>query len=348
MTEEWQPGDLERVPSCPLCGSGDRRPLHVGLRDLVTGVVPGSWDLHTCARCGAAYLDPRPTQHSIGKAYAAYYTHATTDTLDGAPAGIAGKLRRAAANGYINHSMGTDLRPAAPRLGQLVAAVSPWRKRLIRGRTRSTPPPPRRGESRLLDVGCGNGGFLALAARAGWQPYGVEPDPQAARCAREAGVTMLGALLSDVDPSHAGSFDRITLSHVIEHVHDPIDMLRRCRRLLSAQGRLWIDTPNLDAVGHARYGRHWRGLEPPRHLVLFTRDTLVAALHRAGYEHVEWLDPFPAWEQTFAASEDISANRVVSQGVRPQGAELRQAVAQARREVAADASKSEFLTALAW
>ncbi len=117
---------------------------------------------------------------------------------------------------------------------------------------------------------------------AGWTVYGVEPDPVARRMAEAKGIPVWGSI-EDV-PRDAPRFDYITLSHVIEHVHDPIGLLRSCHALLKPGARIYIDTPNIDAIGHARFGRNWRGLEPPRHLVIFGRKSLYLALEKAGFQ----------------------------------------------------------------
>ncbi|MGH7698254.1 MAG: methyltransferase domain-containing protein, partial [Candidatus Dormibacteria bacterium] len=59
--------------------------------------------------------------------------------------------------------------------------------------------------------------------------------------------------------------------------------LQACRMLLKPTGHCWVATPNLCSAGHRRYGRAWRGLEPPRHLVIFTPRSLDLAFARAGF-----------------------------------------------------------------
>jgi hypothetical protein len=73
---------------------------------------------------------------------------------------------------------------------------------------------------------------------------------------------------------------------VIEHVHDPLALLRSCYHLLRPGAGIYIDTPNIDAIGHRIYGRNWRGLETPRHLVLFGRSSLSRALNQAGFRNI--------------------------------------------------------------
>jgi SAM-dependent methyltransferase len=80
------------------------------------------------------------------------------------------------------------------------------------------------------------------------------------------------------------SFDAITLYHVIEHVPDPLDVFSECRRLLKPGGRLVMGTPNSESLGHRTFQRCWRGLEPPRHLQLFSPRTLAGCARRTGLE----------------------------------------------------------------
>ena len=82
------------------------------------------------------------------------------------------------------------------------------------------------------------------------------------------------------------SFAAVTMSHSLEHLHDPVAGLREIRRILQPGGTVWIDTPNLNSTGHKVFGADWRGLEPPRHLVLFTATALNSTLLRAGFDQI--------------------------------------------------------------
>jgi 2-polyprenyl-3-methyl-5-hydroxy-6-metoxy-1,4-benzoquinol methylase len=95
---------------------------------------------------------------------------------------------------------------------------------------------------------------------------GIEPDEEAVRAGNARGVKIVAHHLYELPASFDGTFERIMLSHVIEHVRDPIAMLSRCRQLLAPGGTLWLETLNLSGVGHEERGADWRGLEPPRHL----------------------------------------------------------------------------------
>jgi SAM-dependent methyltransferase len=133
---------------------------------------------------------------------------------------------------------------------------------------------------RLLDYGCGNGGFLAFMRGLGWAVAGYEPDADAAAAARDRYLLEIRGPDGPAFPD--GSFGAITMSHVIEHVPDPIATLRDCARLLEADGQLTIVTPNAASLGHRLTGASWRGLEVPRHLHLFSPATLAECVRRAG------------------------------------------------------------------
>jgi glycosyltransferase involved in cell wall biosynthesis/SAM-dependent methyltransferase len=310
---EWPAGDLERVTSCPVCGGTERQLLYSGLTDRVTFVAPGSWTLWSCGRCGAAYLDPRPTENTIGRAYRSYHTHGEPAPAHHAPPGRIGRFRWALANGYLNERYGYDFAPAS-RLGARLAALLPRRRWLADMRVRHLPRSSER--PRLLDVGCGNGTFLRDMRDAGWDVSGIDPDPGAVASARATGASVEEGLLTP-ETFPAGSFDAVTLSHVVEHLPNPAETLAICRDLLRPGGLIWIATPNLESRGHARFGRDWRGLEPPRHLAIYTSGALTGLLERLGFEVV-------ATPRNYMAEFFFRASAAIATGQDPDDASLRE------------------------
>jgi SAM-dependent methyltransferase len=134
----------------------------------------------------------------------------------------------------------------------------------------------------LLDVGCGNGEFLAFMRGLGWEVAGIEPDPEAAAIAkRQFGVPVL-ASLDEVSMNH-GRYDAITMRHVIEHLPNPIRDLRVCLDLLKPGGMLAVVTPNIKSLAHRRFKASWGALDPPRHLVLFSPEALRHTFESTGF-----------------------------------------------------------------
>lgn len=277
--QPWPRDEQEELGQCALCASPDRTLLHAKLWDNVFNAAPGRWQMWRCESCRSGYLDPRPNEATIGRAYGVYYTH------ENEPEPLArtwrGRFLNGLGNGYRNHRFGTQLSPAYPA-GRFIARCFPPLIFQIAISYRFLPKRDARIERvSVLDIGCGNGTFLDLARDAGWQAFGTDPDPLARRMAAEKGLTVLERIEDWFKRDER--FDFVTLNHVIEHVHDPATVLRQAASLLRPGGEIYIQTPNIDAQGHRLYGTDWRGLEPPRHLVLFNHKSLTDALDQAGF-----------------------------------------------------------------
>ena len=280
----WPAGELEHVATCPACANAGRELLHRDLVDNVFFSAAGRWNLYRCTRCHSAYLDPRPDEASIGRAYDVYYTHAAGRAREERrAAGGMRALKLALTHGYVNARYGTRRQPSSP-LAIWLARLSPvWRQK--RDAEFRFLPRPLPGQ-RLLDVGCGNGDYLRNAGDAGWEAVGIDADERAVDIARQRGLDARPGGIESF-AGQAGCFDAITLSHVLEHLHDPATFLRAVHRLLKPGGVVFVDTPNIQSRGARRWGVHWRGLETPRHLVIFSRSALIDMLHAAGFVRIE-------------------------------------------------------------
>lgn len=267
----------EARPFCYLCGERGER-LYDGLKDRLFG-APGNWNLKRCpvSGCGLIWLDPMPQERSIGKAYSTYYTHKYPKTSEIDRSG----------------SLTNFIRRVFYKRLLRILLIRKERKRLRCMYLDRMP------AGRLVEVGCGDGKRLAGLRALGWVVMGQEIDPIAAENARRIGG--LNVHLGPLETLGSGreAFDAVIMNHVIEHVHDPISLLRECRHILKPGGRLVVVTPNATSWGHRRFGEHWRGLEPPRHLHLFSRRTLSEVAHKAGFSK------FHAWT-TAANAETIA------------------------------------------
>jgi 2-polyprenyl-3-methyl-5-hydroxy-6-metoxy-1,4-benzoquinol methylase len=279
----WPAEELESIAVCPVCGSPERKVLYEGLIDNVFFVAPGLWTMQRCTQCQSAYLGTRPNAASIGKAYTAYFTHvAGPDSVqeNAENIGTFRRLRRMLVNGYLNGRYGTRRLPASI-LGLWLLKCLPVSQRQEFDFQFRYLPKPLQGQ-RLLDVGCGNGDFLVGVQEAGWKVLGLEPDTNAAATARKRGIDVIDGLI-DALADQSGCFDAITLSHVIEHVHEPRELLCSVHRLLKPGGTVYIETPNIQSNGAQVFGKNWRGIETPRHLVLFTPNSLSDLLTEFGF-----------------------------------------------------------------
>ena len=246
--------------SCLLCGTAGRV-LHSGLKDRLFG-APGTWELKQCPNpeCGLVWPDPAPVPEDLGLAYQTYYTH----------------VEPAAGSAGLVYKLGKWAYWTGIRIPALLTGIYQERREFVQMFLRGRPP------GRLFDAGCGDGQFLYLMKQHGWQGKGVDFDAAAI----ETGKKKYGVDLEVGDfqavPIEESAYDAVTMSHVIEHVPDPIACLDKCRRLLKPGGRLVVSTPNVRSLGHQTFKSGWRGLEPPRHLHIFAPHLLGECARRAG------------------------------------------------------------------
>jgi 2-polyprenyl-3-methyl-5-hydroxy-6-metoxy-1,4-benzoquinol methylase len=228
------------------------------------GNLEGEWGFQRCSNsaCGVYWLDPAPPLEELSKAYVTYHTHTkkTGDRFAKAVLSLAHRLIKLCLSPLW---MSNGLKREADYLRYMTVADEPV--------------------GRLLDVGCGGGRFLNRMKKHGWQVEGTDFDKQATKkvTSRYGIKTHIGDLTQCALPT--SSFDVITLSQVIEHLYDPQATLRECLRILKPGGLLVMTTPNVNSLGASEFGAFWRGWEAPRHLHLFSLDSLQNMSVGAGF-----------------------------------------------------------------
>lgn len=242
------------------------------------------------------WLSPQPSPAEIPAMYDTYYTH---DDQPDSLWGRAGALKEAATRmelayrpgpqGLMNNAARALLRIELIR--DMAAGAAGW----VAGPA----------EGRVLDIGCGSGQLLARLASFGWQAEGAEPDSEAAALARRVyGLRIHQVGAEDLDP-RLGTFDVITMIHVLEHVVDPVGVLTRVAGLLAPSGRCVIVTPNASSYGAQVFGVNWVHWDPPRHLNLFDPSSAMRAARNAGFAIMSLDTSVRMARFTWKASRDI-------------------------------------------
>lgn len=151
-------------------------------------------------------------------------------------------------------------------------------------------PSPAGGD--MLEIGCGTGSNLLAHQERGWLVRGIEPSSSAVATACRRGLDVVVGTDEMVDDFEPGSFDEIHALMVLEHVADPVETLRRLRRVARSTARLVVSVPDFACPERGRFGANWFALQLPRHLQHFSSRTLAKALDQAGW-HVEreWRQP---------------------------------------------------------
>lgn len=272
LHEAWPEQDMESVRICPMCESEQRTLEYSGVKDWVFGCAAGSWIYSRCDSCRSLYLDPRPTEATIGKAYANYYTHSPDVRADKASLrNSAFRVAVAIKQGFLNFHFGTNLKNsiALPTFIYRILGKFELLPRIFLQDIEWSNP------GKMLDLGCGDGRSMLVAERFGWTVTGIEIDSAAVKSAIKNGLDVrLGSYRDIVGLKR--KFDLIVCSHVIEHVHNPRELLSLALASLEDGGQLWLQWPNPKSDGLKKYGIHWRGLEAPRHLCLPSIDSIIS------------------------------------------------------------------------
>jgi SAM-dependent methyltransferase len=138
---------------------------------------------------------------------------------------------------------------------------------------------------RLLDVGCSSGALVAAAQNLGFIAQGVEPAPKAAAAAQAAGLNVRQGLLEQI-AYPAESFDAITLFEVVEHVREPLPLLKECYRILAPRGLVVIGTGNTASWTARAMKARWEYLDIGRHgghVSFFNPWSMTVLAQRAGF-----------------------------------------------------------------
>ena len=126
---------------------------------------------------------------------------------------------------------------------------------------------------RLLDVGCGTGGFIKAAVENGWEARGIDLAESAIKigCSHRLPVSRCDFFSDDFE---LDSYDIITMFEFIEHVPNPGKFLQRAKELLKPGGLLYVTTPNFNSIDRFVMGSAWDVIHH-EHLSYFTPGTLA-------------------------------------------------------------------------
>jgi SAM-dependent methyltransferase len=149
----------------------------------------------------------------------------------------------------------------------------------------------------LLDIGSGPGLFLLNGQRRGWQVQGIEPSVKALEHSRGLGLDITSGFYSSTTAKELGPVDVINMSLVLEHISDPIELLKAMHQQLNVGGLVSIIVPNdfnpfqLILRDHLGFDPWW--VAPPHHINYFNFKSLSALLEKCGFEVLHQESTFP-------------------------------------------------------
>lgn len=243
---------------CPVCKGGQ---INLAFSAKDNTVSNKNFPIWKCNDCSLLFTQDVPGQDEIGTFYASenYISH--SDTRKGVINSLYHTIRK--------HTLSTKLK-------------------LVKSETGLT-------QGNILDIGCGTGAFLNTMKTAGWGITGLEPDENAR--AKANATYQLNAMPSaELFNLPAGSFNAITMWHVLEHVHQLHEYVSQLRQLLSEKGKIFIAVPNYTSYDAAHYKEHWAAYDVPRHLYHFSPQSMKALMNAHGLQVIKmkpmWFDSF--------------------------------------------------------
>jgi SAM-dependent methyltransferase len=217
----------------------------------------GAWRVGWCCDCDAGFLVPRPSVELAAALHSGrYFADYNAARPEGGGPSLLDRVRSHLA-WRLDRGWVRDPAFYASLTGSATAAV--------------------------CDLGCGNGDLIESLARHGFRVVGVEPSPHARENCRAHGLEVHEGTAEDLPPKVAeGSFDLVTMNHVLEHCHDPAQAVANALRLARAGGRVIIEVPNCASFAWAERGPAWFHFDVGRHVNYFTPRALARLLERQG------------------------------------------------------------------
>lgn len=250
---------------CYICGNTETSTIGQG-PDFEYHTSDDEFTMVQCSSCGLVYLNPRPDSSELGTIYPDNYI---PYRFDEHLSGFVNKLRMTVQSLKVK-----SLRKYVPK------------------------------DAVVWDVGCGGGFFLECLRTYGkdsWQLTGVDVSDSAINTIQSKGFTGIKGRFEELDIP-PDSVDVIVLNQVIEHLDNPVGVIKKAYSVLKPGGYFFVETPSAEGWDAKLFKRrYWGGWHFPRHWTIFTLGTLKNLLEKEGFGNIKdtWLLSPNFWAQSF-------------------------------------------------
>lgn len=250
--------DTKKITSCILCESSKFEFMFFS-RDRMFS-LPGKFIIKKCRQCSLVFLDPQPGNALLKKHYPSqnYYSYSRSKERD---------LFTIMRDYLIKHYYSPNIFSLCiSTFIQNIPAMPSYVK-----------------HGKILDIGCGDGDTLESLKKLGWETYGLDIDSRAVEIANKNGLNVKRGTFRVLSTYSDNYFDAIRLYHVIEHIDNPLLCLSLICKKLKKEGELLIGTPNIYSPLARFFRSNWYNLDTPRHLFLFSPQTLGKLLSKYNF-----------------------------------------------------------------
>lgn len=277
---------MEHV-KCDLCGAGDYAVLF-SRKDFGNPHDHTEFNIVKCQYCGLMYTNPRPTEKEIGAYYLNEYYWYRKPKKRNKFQRLFRLLRKRIRHylmvefyGYPDDSKQKPGNRSTQFFKKCLLYIE-YVRLILSGKETSII--PFHGSGKILDVGCGSGQRLASLREDGWDTYGVELSPLAAKYAKEYfGLNIITGNLYQANFNDK-LFDVIIFNHSFEHMHSPTKILKKANQILKHKGLIKINVPNAGSIEVKLFKKWWFAWEVPRHLYHFNKQSVKEILKNTGFK----------------------------------------------------------------
>jgi 2-polyprenyl-3-methyl-5-hydroxy-6-metoxy-1,4-benzoquinol methylase len=256
--------------NCNLCKSDEFEFLFSNY-DRGYSEIKRSFNLFKCKNCGLIFIDPQPSSDELSDHYSNDYYSISEDTR-------ITHLRKAFTLIQTFYQL-CRIRSDESIFFRLINYLFYPMNSIFRGTNFVE-------NGNFLDVGCGMGYFALIMKYLGMNPYGVEPTEFDEELSKQYNLRITRSTLHQAEYKN-DFFDTITLNHVLEHVNDPSVVMLELNRILKPGGHLIIASPISDSLTFRIFGKYWAQIDTPRHLFIFSTETLKKYSEEFGFEVID-------------------------------------------------------------
>ncbi len=256
--------EREEVKKCPLCSNSEYKFLF-DTYDVQFSRTLKKFPLVKCMKCNMVYLKERPIQEYIGNYYPQNSYHLFTKKT-----GVDRSLRERLKVKTKERLKKRDRKLIDKILLNFVPAY--WRLAALFPQG-----------SKILDIGCGGGWKLDLYKEFGWETYGFDISSEAVKIAKSKGHHVITEQVENIS-YHDNYFDAIQISHVIEHLPNPVFTIKKAFALLKKEGFLLLETPNQASFLAKVFKADFWQIDSPRHFCLFCKKSLLFLLRYCDFK----------------------------------------------------------------